>query len=116
MDSERNNIKQEVNEIFNNILANGNLKLKEFYVEDYSKNIIIFINAYVKNYINIYSYKNSKICRYINFLSKKFMKVSLNDSYKYSRKNGTNIKKILLLIYLMIYRNHISILNDREIK
>ena len=116
MDSERNNIKQEVNEIFNNILANGNLKLKEFYVEDYSKNIIIFINAYVKIYINIYSYKNSKICRYINFLSKKFMKVSLNDSYKYSRKNGTNIKKILLLIYLMIYRNHISILNDREIK
>ena len=116
MDSEGNNILQEVKEIFNNIMTKGNIQLNKIYIGDFSKGIITFMNNLISNYINIDSHKGNNIGRFITFLSKKFSKRPLDNSYKYSTKNKASIKKIILLIYLMIYRNQISIMNSKEIE
>ena len=116
MELEGNNIEQEVKEIFNNIITKGNIQLNKLYVGDFSKRIITFLNKLINNYINIYLEERNNILRFIIFLSKKFSKRPLDNSYKYSTKNKVNIKKILLLIYLMIYRNQISITNNKEME
>ena len=116
MDSGRNDIEREVKEMFNNIMTKGNVKLNNLNTGDYSKGIINFMNKLINKYINIYSSKRSGILRYINFLSKKFIEKPLKSDYKYSTKNKTNIKKIILLIYLMIYKNHISLMHSSDKK
>ena len=116
MDSGRNDIEREVKEMFNNIMTKGNVKLNNLNTGDYSKGIINFMNKLINKYINIYSSKRSGILRYINFLSKKFIEKSLKSDYKYSTKNKTNIKKIILLIYLMIYKTHISLMHSSDKK
>ena len=116
MDSEGNNILQEVKEIFNNIMTKGNIQLNKIYIGDFSKGIITFMNKLISNYINIDSHKGNNIGRFITFLSKKFSRRPLDNSYKYSTKNKASIKKIILLIYLMIYRNQLSIMNSKEIE
>ena len=49
-------------------------------------------------------------------VSKKFIEKPLKSDYKYSTKNKINIKKIILLIYLMIYKNHISLMHSSDKK
>ena len=116
MESERNNIEKEVKEIIIIIMTKGNIQLNKLFDGDISKSIIIFINKLINNYINIYSHKRNNVCRFITFLTKKFAKRPLDNNYRYSSKNKTNIKKLILWIYLMIYRNQLSIMNSKIIK
>ena len=116
MESERNNIEKEVKEIIIYIMTKGNIQLNKLFDGDISKSIIIFINKLINNYINIYSHKRNNVCRFITFLTKKFAKRPLDNNYRYSSKNKTNIKKLILWIYLMIYRNQLSIMNSKIIK
>ena len=122
MDPEGNNIEQEVKGIFNNIMTKGNIQLNKLYTGDISKGVITFMNKLIFNYIKEYPnkennpQKGNNICRFISFLSKKFSKKPLDNIYKYSTKNKTRIQKIILLIYIMIYRNQISIMRSSKIK
>ena len=126
MDPEENNVEQEVKEIFNNIMSKGNIQLNKLYTGDISKGVISFLNKLICNYIKTYPKKIKKenleinigknIYRFITFLSKKFAKIPLDNIYKYSTKNKTRIQKLILLIYLMIYRSQISIRNSANIK
>ena len=126
MDPEENNVEQEVKEIFNNIMTKGNIQLNKLYTGDISKGVISFLNKLICNYIKTYPKKTKKenleinigknIYRFITFLSKKFAKIPLDNIYKYSTKNKTRIQKLILLIYLMIYRSQISIRNSANIK
>ena len=126
MDPEENNVEQEVKEIFNNIMTKGNIQLNKLYTGDISKGVISFLNKLICNYIKTYPKKTKKenleinigknIYRFITFLSKKFAKIPLDNIYKYSTKNKTRIQKLILLIYLMIYRSQISIRNSAKIK
>ena len=115
MEPDENNMEKEVKEIINNITTKGNIQLNKLFNGNYSKGIINFIYNLFENYINLYSHKANNICRFINFLKKKFMKDSFNNSYKFITKNKTSIKKIILLIYLMIYRNQIYVINSAKI-
>jgi hypothetical protein len=116
MDSDGNDIFQEVEEIFNNIMTKGNIQLNKLYIGEFSKGMITFMNKLISNYINTNSHKGSNIGRFITFLSKKFSKRPLDNINKFSTKNKTSIKTIILLIYLMIYRNQLSIMNSKEIE
>ena len=125
MDPEENNVEQEVKEIFNNIMSKGNIQLNKLYTGDISKGVITFLNKLICNYIKTYSnieekenkgYKGNNIFRFISFLSKKFAKRPMDNIYNYSNKNKARIQKVILLIYLMIYRNQISIKNSSKIE
>ena len=116
MEPEGDDIEKEVKEIIINIITKGNIQLNKLFNGDISKGIIIFMNKLINNYINKYSYKGNNICRFITFLTKKFSERLLDNNYKYSTKNKTNIKKIISLIYLTIYRNQLSIMNSKKIQ
>ena len=125
MDPEENNVEQEVKEIFNNIMTKGNIQLNKLYTGDISKGVITFLNKLICNYIKTYpnkeekenkDYKGNNIFRFITFLSKKFAKRPMDNIYNYSNKNKARIQKVILLIYLMIYRNQISIKNSSKIE
>ena len=116
MEVKGNNIETELKEIINNIITKGNIKLNSLCNLDFSKGLIIFINKFIDIYININSYRRNNIYRFITFLSKKFIKRPLDNNYKYSAKNKTKIKKVIVLIYLMIYLNQLSIMNSKRIE
>ena len=116
MNSLESNIEKQIINLFNLFKTKGKLELNKMNSESYSKGIIIFINEFVNKYINLHSYKREKLWRYLNYLSNKFGKTIVsNIGNKYMASNKKAIKKIIVLIYLLIYRNEISTLNNEDI-
>ena len=109
MNSLKKDIEQEVKELFTYLIIDGNIEFNKFSSEHYTKGIIISMNKFIDIYINLLTYKKNKIWRYINYLNFKLRNIS-SKILKYKTANKKNLKKILLLIYLMIYRYQISTL------
>ena len=110
------NFEQQIKELFSELKSKGNLPLEQLYSEKYLKSLIILINKYINIYINLKSIKSSRILKYIIFLRNKFSSQSFPANYNYKTKNKNNIKKLILLIYLMIYLNQILIKNNPNIE
>ena len=109
------NFEQEIKDLFNNLISKVNIHLNKVKKEPYSKGITMFINKFINIYINLTSFKTHRIWRYINYLNKKLRKASSNNDYKYRTENKENYKKVIYLIYLMIFRQEISILKITNI-
>ena len=106
---------KEFNETFNNIMIKGNINLNLINPEPYSNGIITFIYKFLNIYIKNDSFKKNKIYRFIKYLNKQFRKASLAMNKKYKIKNHKMVKSIILLIYIMIFRYHITINKDTNI-
>ena len=98
------NSEQEIEEIYNNLISNMNISFKQMVSKPYSKGIIFFVNKFINIYINLTSLTKNQIWRCINYLFYK-----LDKTYKYKSSNKENIKKVIILIYLSIYRYQVSI-------
>ena len=103
------NFDQEIKDLFNNLISKVNINLNKIKKGPYSKGITMFINKFINIYINLTSFKTHRIWRYINYLNKKFQKASSDNDYKYRTENKENYKKVIYLIYLMIFRQETSI-------
>ena len=112
------NIEQEIKEIIINLERKGKIELNKIYSKQYSKIILILFNEYINTYINLNSTKQKNFLRNLNYLSIKSEKAHLNIDNKYKTykiKNKETIKAITLLIYLFIYRYHISTMDNANI-
>ena len=110
-----NNIEEEINTIFNNLMLKGNLELNKLNSENYTKGIIFLINKFIDEFINLNSFKRNRIWRNIIFLSNKFKNNSLNIDFGYKLLDKIIIKRIILLIYILIYKYQIWIMNKANI-
>ena len=99
---------KELTELINNLIQKGNLDLTKLTPSQYSHRMIFITNKFINLYINSFSSKRLRILRNIKYIYTKYRKASLNTDYIYRIKNKSIIKRILLLIYLITYKIHIT--------
>ena len=99
---DENKIVQEINDLFNILKRKENIYLSKINTEPYCKGIIIYINRFINNYINLNPIEKKNAYRYINYL-----RINISKYY-YKMKNDKCINKIILLFYLTIFHFQIS--------
>ena len=107
------NLEQEIVEIYKSLTSITNIPFKQFSSKTYTKGIIFCSNKFINKYINLASKRKNRISSYINFLKYKFIKMP-SDNFK--KANKENIKKVVLLIYISLFRYQVSISLNKNIE
>ena len=109
MESSKINFEQEIKELLNTLKTKRTIELNKLNIKSYSKGIIICTNEFINMFINnLKLSKRKNFRRYINYLNIKYGQYFPNNNNKFITSNKTEIKKLILLIYLLIYLNQIS--------
>ena len=108
MDSIFLDLKKAIEQLFDNLIIKGNIELNKINSEQYTNGIIVCIYKFIDKYINLDSHKRNKNWRNINYIKNKIYN-SIAGNLRYKITNIKYTKKIFLLIYLMIFKYHISI-------